>query len=168
MKKSELVSIIKEVVRKEIKGNIKKQVDLAVQKQLTEIFINKGQQSFTDENISLNEDNYEAPKPSKKRRKSQQFVQDPMLNRILNETNGLPPDTGDEYETFGGGVFTSDRMAALTGLTGQVGGDDETRRNVAAAHTLKAMGTNSEEVPEALTNALTRDYSGLVKKFKKK
>jgi hypothetical protein len=163
MKKSELVSIIREVVRKEIKTNVKKQVNMAVRKQLTEIFIDKGKDSFVEDN-SLLDENVTRPKPNPKR-KLENYVEDPVLNQILNETNGGVPS--DEYETLGGGVFDRSRMAELTGLTGQVGTDDETKRNIAAAHTLKSMGTTSEEVPEALSNALTRDYSALVKKFKK-
>lgn len=168
MKKSELVSIIREVIRSEIKGNIKKQVESAVQKQLTEIFINKEREALFDEEYSLTE-NSPAPTSSqpKRNQKLVKYVSDPLLNNILNETRGLPSDAGD-YETFGGGVFTSDRMAELTGLRGKVGGDDETKRNIAAAHTLKTAGVSSEDVPEAITNALTRDYRALVKKFNKK
>mgnify|MGYP000099943439 FL=1 len=73
---------------------------------------------------------------------------------------------------MGGGVFDSSRASELLGYgdTLAAGGDKEQQRNINAAMTMKEAGVNSEQVPESLVNALTRDYSDLMKhdKFKKK
>ena len=52
----------------------------------------------------------------------------------------------------------------------RAGGDKEAQRNINAAMTMKEAGVSSEQVPESLVNALTRDYSDLMKhdKFKGK
>ena len=51
---------------------------------------------------------------------------------------------------------------------GGLGNDKETARNVAAVHTMKEAGVSSEQLPDSLKNALTRDYSDLVKAMNKK
>ena len=76
----------------------------------------------------------------------------------------------DEYPTMGGGVFDSSRASELLGYGESTFGDDETKRNMNAAQTLREKGVSTEQVPESLVNALTRDYSDLMKhdKFKGK
>ena len=74
----------------------------------------------------------------------------------------------DEYPTMGGGVFDSSRASELLGYGDSIGagGDKETQRNIAAAQTLREKGVSSEQVPESLVNALTRDYSDLMKQIR--
>ena len=137
MKSNKLVSLIKEVVKQEVK------------KQITDILIN--------------ETNIPKAKPviKKKKVKEQQFTSDPTLNKILNETAQQ-----EEYPTLGGGTFDSSRMTEMLGY-GSLG-NDEVKREVAAASTLKSGGINPEAAPEHLKDALTRDYSGLMKAIDKK
>ena len=47
-------------------------------------------------------------------------------------------------------------------------GNKEVKREVAAASTLQSAGMNPEEAPEHLKNALTRDYTDLIKAIDKK
>ena len=47
-------------------------------------------------------------------------------------------------------------------------GTDEDKREMGAAQTAASAGVNPSEVPEDLMNALTRDYSGLMKAIDKK
>ena len=138
MKQGKLVSLIKEVVKQEVK------------KQITDIFIN--------------ETNIPKTKPviKKKKVKEQQFTSDPTLNKILNETAQQ-----EEYPTLGGGTFDSSRMTEMLGY-GSGLGNKEVKREVAAASTLQSAGMTPETAPEHLTNALTRDYSGLMKAIDKK
>ena len=138
MKQGKLVSLIKEVVKQEVK------------KQITDIFIN--------------ETNIPKTKPviKKKKVKEQQFTSDPTLNKILNETAQQ-----EEYPTLGGGTFDSSRMTEMLGY-GSGLGNKEVKREVAAASTLQSAGMTPETAPEHLTNALTRDYSGLMKAINKK
>ena len=138
MKASKLVSLIKEVVKQEVK------------KQVTDILIN--------------ETNIPKTKPvvKKKKVKEQKFTDNPTLNKILNET----AQQQEEYPTLGGGTFDSSRATELLGY-GSLG-NDEVKREVAAASTIKSAGMNPDAAPEHLTNALTRDYTDLIKAIDKK
>ena len=141
MKQGKLVSLIKEVVKQEVK------------KQITDILIN--------------ETNIPKAKPViKKKVKQQKFTDNPTLNKILNETAQSPKDM-EEYPTLGGGTFDSSRMTEMLGY-GSGLGNKEVKREVAAASTLQSAGMTPETAPEHLTNALTRDYSGLMKAIDKK
>ena len=141
MKSNKLVSLIKEVVKQEVK------------KQITDILIN--------------ETNIPKTKPVVKRKKvkEQKFSADPTLNKILNETANSPREL-EEYPTMGGGTFDSSRMTEMLGY-GSGMGNDEVKREVAAAGTLKSAGMNPEAAPEHLKNALTRDYTDLMKAIDK-
>ena len=138
MKSNKLVSLIKEVVKQEVK------------KQITDILIN--------------ETNIPKTKPvvKKKRVEEKKYTDNPTLNKILNET----AQQQEEYPTLGGGTFDSSRATELLGY-GSLG-NDEVKREVAAASTLKSGGINPEAAPEHLKDALTRDYSGLMKAIDKK
>ena len=138
MKSNKLVSLIKEVVKQEVK------------KQITDILIN--------------ETNIPKTKPVvKKKVKEQKFTDNPMLNQILNET----AQQQEEYPTLGGGTFDTSRMTEMLGY-GSGLGNKEVKREVAAASTLQSAGMTPDTAPEHLTNALTRDYSGLMKAIDKK
>ena len=41
-------------------------------------------------------------------------VKDPVLNKILNETQGGIPSDTDAYPTMGGGAYTTENMGQLT------------------------------------------------------
>ena len=139
MKQGKLVSLIKEVVKQEVK------------KQITDILIN--------------ETNIPKVKPVVKKRKVEKknYTDNPTLNKILNETANQQED----YPTMGGGTFDSNRMTELLGY-GSGAGNDEVKREVAAASTLQSAGINPDAAPEHLKNALTRDYSDLIKAIDKK
>ena len=75
----------------------------------------------------------------------------------------------DEYPTMGGGAFDSSRAAELLGYADAgFGGDKETARKVAAVQTMKEAGVSSDQVPESVVDALTKDYSALMKHDKMK
>ena len=139
MKQGKLVSLIKEVVKQEVK------------KQVTDILIN--------------ETNIPKTKPVVKRKKVEEknYTDNPTLNKILNET----AQQQEEYPTLGGGTFDSSRATELLGYGGGLG-NKEVKREVAAASTLQSAGMNPDTAPEHLKNALTRDYSGLIKAIDKK
>ena len=60
-------------------------------------------------------------------------------------------------------------MAEVLGY-GNLGGkqDKETAREMAAVDTIKKAGVSVDSVPEGVQDALTRDYSGLMKAINKK
>jgi hypothetical protein len=92
------------------------------------------------------------------------------LNEVLNNTNPLGSSgQTEEYPSLGGGVLGSDNMAEVLGY-GDLGKgqNKETAREMAAVDTIKKQGVSVDAVPEGVQNALTRDYSGLMKAISKK
>jgi len=142
MTKKDLVKIIREVVKREVQKEVKK--------------------IFIEEQVS---------KPTKvieqKVQQKKAYTKNKSLNDVLNETVGLTKaqkNQTEEYPTLGGGTFDTSRMAELMGY----GQPEEAKRDMVAVDTLKKAGKSVNDVPEALTNALTRDYSDLVKAMNKK
>ena len=151
MKKKELIKIIELVVRKEVK------------KQMTEIFINDEKEMSLSETISK-------PTPKKVNKKpKKQYTKNKVLNEVLNNTKPLGTSETDEYPSLGGGVLGSDNMAEVLGY-GDLGRgqNKETAREMAAVDSIKKAGVSVDQVPEDVQNALTRDYSGLMKAINKK
>jgi len=142
MTKKDLVKIIREVVKREVQKEVKK--------------------IFIEEQVS---------KPTKvieqKVQQKKAYTKNKSLNDVLNETVGLTKaqkNQTEEYPTLGGGTFDTSRMAELMGY----GQPEEAKRDMVAVDTLKKAGKSVNDVPEALTNALTRDYSDLMKAMNKK
>ena len=152
MKKNDLIKIIELVVRKEVK------------KQMTEIFINEKEEIKLSEVVSKPN-----PKVVKKQRPKKQYSKNSTLNEVLNNTNPLGSSQTDEYPSLGGGILGSDNMAEVLGY-GDLGRgqNKEMAREVAAVDTIKKAGVSVDQVPEDVQNALTRDYSGLMKAINKK
>ena len=151
MNKNKLRNIIELVVRKEVK------------KQLSEIFINEEKEISLSETISK-------PKPKKVIKKpKKQYTKNTALNEVLNNTKPLGQQETDEYPTLGGGVLGSDNMAEVLGY-GDLGRgqNKEKAREMAAVDSIKKAGVSVDQVPEDVQNALTRDYSGLMKAINKK
>ena len=158
MKKQELIKIIELVVRKEVK------------KQVNEIFIKEDRSSSLTELVSKPLTENHLNLPSKKQYKAKKhetinYTENEVLNNILNETvGGIQGGGTNDYPTMGGGVFDSTRATELLGYgEGGVGGDKETARKVGAVQTMKQAGVSSDQLPESLVNALTKDYSELMK-----
>ena len=149
MNKKELIKIIELVVRKEVK------------KQMTEIFINDEKEMSLSETISK-------PKVVKKKSKKQ-YTKNKVLNEVLNNTKPLGSQEQEDYPTLGGGVLGSDNMAEVLGY-GDLGKgqNKEKAREMAAVDSIKKAGVSVDQVPEDVQNALTRDYSGLMKAINKK
>ncbi len=143
MTKKDLMKIITEVVRKEVKKEVKK------------IFIKEETASSLSDIIP------QTPKP----KKEVQYTKNKSLNDVLNETVGLTKSQkpNDEYPTLGG-TFNSSRMSELMGY----GKTDEMKRDLVAVDTIKKAGRSVDQVPEHVTNALTRDYSELMSVMNKK
>ena len=152
MNKNKLRNIIEWVVRKEVK------------KQLSEKYINEEKEIKLSETIST-------PKPKKVINKpKKQYSKNPVLNEVLNNTKPLgTPQEVEEYPTLGGGVLGSDNMAEVLGYGDLGRGQNKERaREMGAVDTIKKAGVSVDQVPEEVQNALTRDYSGLMKAINKK
>ena len=164
MKKQELIKIIETVVRKEVK------------KQMNEIFIKEENSSSLTELVSkpITEKEFEEPirKKQVKPKKEVNYTSNEALNKVLNETvGGVPQGESGGYETMGGGVFDSSKINDIlvreTGL-GNPESLKEKKREIAAVDSIKKAGVNVDQVPDHVTNALTKDYSAVMKAIDQK
>ena len=152
-KSNKLVSLIKELVRQEVK------------KELTEIFIKEGIKSVT-ENISKNDVVEVLPKRKPKPKKQVTYTKNPVLNDILNETANA--NELDEYPTMSGKPFDTSRMAEAMGY-GNMLGDAESRRKAGAVQTAQSAGVDpNNPAVEEVMGALTKDYRGVMNALKKR
>ena len=144
MTKKDLVKIIREVVKREVQKEVKK------------IFIEEQVSKPVIKNKPVVEHSKDEVK----------YTKNESLNKVLNETVGLTKSESqtDEYPTLGGGAFDTARMTELLGY----GKPEEVQRDMVAADTLRKAGKSVNDVPEHITNALTRDYSDLMKHEKMK
>ena len=160
MTKTELVKLIKEVVKREVK------------KQMNEILIKEQRLSKVSSKKSkpITEKQFKEPI----RRKYTEYTKNETLNNILNETVGGIEGSNsgggefDEYPTVGGQAFDSTRMAEALGYGELAGGNEEVAREMGAVKTIKDAGLSVEQVPDGVVNAMTRDYSDLMKVINKK
>ena len=144
MNKKQFMKIITEVVRKEVKKEVQK------------IFIKEETSNRLSDIVP------EVSEP----KETVQYTKNKSLNDVLNETVGLSKSDRQEgeYPTLGGGAFDSSRMSELMGY----GKPEEAKRDMVAVDSLQKAGVRVDQVPEHVTNALTRDYSSLMKAIDKK
>ena len=159
MKKNELVNIIVELVRREVKKEVKR------------IFINESSSmklSAVIPKVKSNKVVSTKKRLQKPKKEYVEYTKNDSLNRVLNETvGGIPQGDGgapqvegyEEYPTLTGEVFDSNRVYELAG-----DGDVQRQRDIAAVQTVKEKGLNVGDVPEDLMNALTKDYTDVLKK----
>jgi len=165
MKKQELIKIIELIVRKEVK------------KQVNEIFIKDNNSSSLTELVSTSTTEKEFKEPIRKQyntkpKKEVNYTSNEALNKVLNETvGGVPQGEGGGFKTMGGGVFDSSKinqiLARETGL-GDTESVKEKKREIAAVDSIKKAGVNVDQVPEHVQNALTKDYSQVLKAIDQK
>ena len=135
-----LVTLIREIVKAEVQKEVKK--------------------IFIKENVKKT-----SVKPKRKESKKVSYTKDPTLNKILNET--AQSQEFEEYPSMG--EYDTSNMAELLGYgETPTGGDDETKRKVAAVQTAQAAGVDPNNVPEEVMGALTRDYREVMKAIDKK
>ena len=174
MKKQELIKIIETVVRKEVK------------KQMNEIFIREENSSSLTELVSkpLTEKEFKEPirkQYKTKPKKKVHYTSNEPLNKVLNETvGGVPQGEGgapqvggyEEYPTLGDGTFDSSKINDV--LVGSPPGVATTetvkqkKRDIGAVQTIKNARVNVDQVPDHVQDALTRDFSAVMKAIDEK
>jgi len=152
-KSQKLVTLIREIVKQEVQKEVKK------------IFISEGAKAMSKDTNGVPEI-LSKPIPKKAKPKEVSYTKNPTLNKILNET--AQSQEFDEYPTMGGKTFDSSKMAEAMGYGNVMGGNDETKREIAAVQTAQAAGVNPKDVPEEVMGALTKDYRGVMNALKKK
>ncbi len=140
MKKSELKMMIRQIVREE--------VALTMKEVIKEIIGGGDKQQIKPKS---------KPKPK-------YYSKNKVLNDVLNET--AMGGNEENWETLGGTTYTSDRMNEIMGNS--YGDMMNGNQKPNADTVVKSMGGNPDAVGDTLKNALTRDYSELVKAMGKK
>tara|TARA_R110001583_G_scaffold3293_28_gene21359 strand:- start:1151 stop:1603 length:453 start_codon:yes stop_codon:yes gene_type:complete len=148
MKKSELVKIIKEAVREEVRAVLKEEF---------------GKKTSTTKEFSSVMSHaqklFKQPKKTK-----QNFTKDPVLNEVLN-------NTANEWPTMGGKTLNSnDAMGGKSSLAASMGmgSMDQAFGGKPTAQQMAPTDRQHIEVPKEVEKALTRDYSDLMKVINKK
>ena len=151
-KSKTLVTLIREMVRQEVK------------KEVNKIFISEGVKAVA-QNKNIVPEVLSKPIPKKSKPKEVSYTKDPTLNKILNET--AQSQEFEEYPSMG--EYDTSNMAKLLGYGGVSAGSDEAKREVAAVQTAQAAGadTSNPAVQDVMSN-LTRDYRGVMKALDKK
>ena len=144
MKQSELLSLIRQAVREEVRAVIR--------------------QEFGNAKVNVAESNsYKTPDvelPPRRQAPTHQYSKNPLLNDILNETATSPNE-----------VYQIDYNDMEDWNTMPMSGIHNTP--MATARVIPTTDINGNRVdpnrlPDGLTTALTRDYSALVKAMNKK
>jgi hypothetical protein len=149
--KQQLPALIKETVKAEMKKLIAEGKQPAVKPKNTGLSMAKAM--LEDEPIMESATSKVAP--------TKQFSKNPMINQILNET-AMAPATGDGgFRTMNFGQGDMGSIVGRTALAEKMGYGD-----LAKGPSPSGLGVQTG-VPE-LDKALNRDYSELVKRFKKK
>ena len=142
MTKKDLIKVIRKLVQEEVKKEVGK--------------------------ILISENKIKAipRKKSKiKPKKKVSYTKVKSLNDILNETVGLTRGPQEEYPDMGGKQYTTGNMADVLGYGDMA--SPELKRDRVAAQTLAEKGVTPDQVGDGVINALTRDYSGLMKAINK-
>jgi len=149
--KEQLPALIKETVKAEMKKLIAEGKQTAVKPKNTGLSMAKAM--LDDEPI--------IESVTSKVVATKQFSKNPMINQILNET-AMTPSTGDGgFRTMNFGQADMGSIVGRTAIAEKMGYGD-----LAKGPSPSGLGVNTG-VPE-LDKALNRDYSELVKRFKKK
>ena len=92
------------------------------------------------------------------------YSKNKVLNDVLNET--AISDKSNEWETLGGSTYTSDKINEVVGSSyaDMMNGSEKPNADML----VKSMGGDPNVVGDTLKNALTRDYSDLMKAIDKK
>jgi len=146
MTKKQLIKIIQEAVKREVKKEVKK------------IFIKEESSSNLKDVMPTDYVENEVHETESQK----QYSKDETINKVLNETVGLSKQNA--YPTLSGRTFDTSRMSELMGY----GKPDAVKRDMVAADTLQKAGKRIDDVPEHVTNALRRDYRSLMKAIDKK
>jgi hypothetical protein len=166
MDTDKLLKAIQILIKEELKEQLPALIKESVQKEVKRILA-EGKQPVQPKNTGLSmakamlEDEPIMESAASKQAPTKQFSKNPMINQILNET-AMAPATGDGgFRTMNFGQGDMGSIVGRTAIAEKMGYGD-----LAKGPSPTGLGVNTG-VPE-LDKALNRDYSELVKRFKKK
>ena len=151
MKKSNLLEVIRKVVRKEVRLAIKEELNKKEPSKKTEF-----NQMMEHANGLFNNS------------EKQTFAKDPIINDVLNETANTPSEA---WNTMGGRTLNqSDAGAGRQGLASIMGmqSPDQMFGGKPTAQQMIPEDRKHVKIDDELAGVLTRDYSGLMKAIDKK
>ena len=168
MKVNDLKKIIREevtkVVRKELVGFVKLLGESNTPKTKTKPKQKVKKKPVTEQSLKdmlgdFENNNFQEQKPK------QQLSNNPVLNDILNETqghNGSPKPGHEEYPTMGGGTYDKSRMAEMMGYGNGFG------QTTQSPPMTTPEGRPITNIPDPVAKAMTRNYGDLMKAIDKK
>jgi hypothetical protein len=166
MNTDKLLKAIQILIKEELKEQLPALIKESVQKEVKRL-LSEGKQPVQPKNTGLSmakammEDEIIEESVAPKVVPTKQFSKNPMINQILNET-AMAPATGDGgFRTMNFGQGDMGSIVGRTAIAEKMGYGD-----LAKGPSPTGLGVNTG-VPE-LDKALNRDYSELVKRFKKK
>ena len=155
-----------EVIRKIVREEVQKEVRIVLNEQRKPKVTKSEFKSGLKHALGL-QDSVE--RRARRPEKQVKYTKNKMLNDILNETAGQlqsTPSDAIDYETMGNQSFTSNNAQGFDrkSLAAKMGYGDMAPTGTPS---LDEMVPKGVQVDNAVAKALTRDYSDLVKKFKK-
>ena len=166
MNTDKLLKAIQILIKEELKEQLPALIKESVQKEVKRL-LSEGKQPVQPKPTGLSmarammEDEPVMESIQQKVVPAKQFSKNPMINQILNETQGGIPQGDGGFRTMNFGQGDMSSIVGGTALAEKMGYGDLTRGPQPSG-----LGVQTG-VPE-LDKALNRDYSELVKRFKKK
>jgi hypothetical protein len=153
--------LIKEELKEQLPALIKEGVKAEMKKMLSETKVapKPVSKSISMAKAILGDDTIKES-VAQKEIPTKQFSKNPIINQILNETKGGIPQGDGGFRTMNFGQGDMGSIAGGTAMAEQMGYGDLARGP-------QSTGLGVQTGNEALDKALNRDYSALVKRFKK-
>ena len=150
-----LETLIRKVVREEIKIGVTKAIQEAMNPKVNHKKVMK-----------------QGMKNVQPVQEKREFVKDnPMLNDLLNETAqtlGNTTETTEQEVSFTSQDAPGFNRSNLASMMGYEDFTPQGQRQSVAQQTAQSMGMSMDDLPDAVSKALTKDYSGLMKKIDEK
>ena len=157
MESKSFVKILRKVIREEVRSAVKEM--LGEQTISSKKVINHG--------MSLHRMAEQQNDPYKIRAKKKTYSKNGMLNDLLNETadsyNPAEFRGAPDYPTMNNQMYTSNDAPSFASMM-----NSQTPVNTIPTTDVNGQPVDPNALPETLTNALTKDYSALMKAIDKK
>jgi hypothetical protein len=166
MDTDKLLKAIQILIKEELKEQLPALIKESVQKEVKRL-LSEGKQPVQPKNTGLSmtkammEDEPIVESIQQKEAPTKQYSKNPMINQILNETRGGIPQGDGGFRTMNFGQGDMGSIVGKTALAEKMGYGE-----MAKGPQPTGLGVNTG-VAE-IDKALNRDYSELVKRFKKK